>query len=95
MDNKNYLEGVRLDFETADLITRLTLIDSLKGVNKNIAALEEKNNMPGHSPHISYLKDHEKEDLKDDLKYREALLVVIGYFSTEEQMAEIESEVGE
>jgi hypothetical protein len=51
--------------------------------------------MAGHSPHISYLKDHEKEDLKDDLKYREALLVVIGYFSTEEQMAEIESEVGE
>ena len=85
MDNKNYLEGVRIDFETADFITRLTLIDSLKGINKNIAALEEKDD----------LKDHEKEDLEYDLKYREALLVVIGYFSTTDQMAEIESEVGE
>ena len=91
----SYLEGVRIDYDTADMITRLTLIESLKGINKDIAALEKKNNMAGHSPHISYLKDHEKEDLKDDLKYREALLVVIGYFSTTDQMAEIESEVGE
>jgi len=81
----SYLEGVRIDFDTADFITRLTLIDSLKGINKNIAALEEKDD----------LKNHEKEDLKDDLKYRESLLVVIKYFSTADQMAEIESEVGE
>ena len=81
----SYLEGVRIDFDTADFITRLTLIDSLKGINKNIAALEEKDD----------LKSHEKEDLKDDLKYRESLLVVIKYFSTADQMAEIESEVGE
>jgi hypothetical protein len=85
----SYLEGIRIDYDTADMITRLTLIDSLKGVNKNIAALEEKNNMSGNSPHISYLKDFEKEDLKDNLKYREALLVVIGYFSTEEQMKDV------
>ena len=81
-----YLEGVRIDYDTADIITRLTLIESLEGINKDIAALEKKNNMAGHSPHISYLKDHEKEDLKDDLKYREALLVVIRYYSTGEQM---------
>jgi hypothetical protein len=37
--------------------------------------------MAGHSPHISYLKDHEKEDLEYNLKYREALLVVIDYYS--------------
>ena len=92
MDNKNYLEGVRIDYDTADIITRLTLIESLKGINKDIAALEKKNNMAGHSPHISYLKDHEKEDLKDDLKYREALLVVIGYYSTEEQMKEMKDD---
>jgi hypothetical protein len=82
----SYLEGIRIDYDTADMITRLTLIDSLKGVNKNIAALEEKNNMSGQSPHISYLEDFQKEDLKDNLKYREALLVVIEYYSTEEQM---------
>ena len=82
----SYLEGVRIDYDTADIITRLTLIESLEGINKDIAALEKKNNMAGHSPHISYLKDHEKEDLKDDLKYREALLVIIRYYSTEEQM---------
>ena len=77
----SYLEGIRIDYDTADMITRLTLIDSLKGVNKNIAALEEKNNMSGQSPHISYLEDFQKEDLKDNLKYREALLVVIDYYS--------------
>ena len=89
----SYLEGIRIDYDTADIITRLTLIESLKGINKLIAALEKKNNMAGHSPYyypdISYLKDHEKENLKDDLKYREALLVVIRYFSTEEQMKEV------
>ena len=77
----SYLEGIRMDYDTADMITRLSLIESLKGINKNIAALEKKNNMAGHSPHISYLKDFEKEDLKDNLKYREALLVVIYYYS--------------
>ena len=82
----SYLEGIRIDYDTADMITRLTLIDSLKGVNKNIAALEEKNGMAGQSPHISYLEDFQKEDLKDNLKYREALLVVIRYYSTGEQM---------
>ena len=92
----SYLEGVRIDYDTADIITRLTLIESLKGINKDIAALEKKNNMAGHSPHISYLKDHEKEDLKDDLKYREtvsnfetayweALLVIIRYYSDDDQ----------
>jgi hypothetical protein len=85
----SYLEGIRIDYDTADMITRLTLIDSLKGVNKNIAALEEKNNMSGQSPHISYLEDFQKEDLKDNLKYREALLVVIEYYSTEEQMKDV------
>ena len=80
MNNKDYLEGVRLDFETADLITRLTLIDSLKGISEGIAALEEKDD----------LEDHQKEDLEDIMKYQAALLVVIKYFSTADQMAEIE-----
>jgi len=81
----SYLEGVRMDYDTADFITRLTLIDSLKSINRGIAALKEKDD----------LKDHEKEDLEYDLKYRESLLVVIKYFSTADQMAEIESEVVE
>jgi bacterioferritin (cytochrome b1) len=85
MNNKNYIEGVRMDYDSADFITRLTLIDSLKGINKNIAALEEKDD----------LKDHEKEDLEYDLKYRESLVVVIKYFSTADQMAEIEFGVDE
>ena len=63
----SYLEGVRIDYDTADMITRLTLIESLKGINKDIAA-------------------------KDDLKYREALLVIIRYFSTEEQMKEMKDD---
>jgi hypothetical protein len=85
MDNKNYLEGVRLDFETAYLITRLTLIDSLRGISEDIAALEEKDD----------LKGHQKEDLEDNMKHQAALLVIIKYFSTADQMGEIESEVGE
>ena len=88
----SYLEGVRIDYDTADIITRLSLIESLKGINKDIAALEKKNNMAGHSPHISYLKDHEKEDLEYNLKYREALLVIIRYFSTTEQMKEMKDD---
>ena len=89
----SYLEGVRIDYDTADIITRLTLIESLKGINKNIAALEKKNNMAGH-----WLKDHEKEDLEYNLKYREALLVIIEYFSTpgidsiEDQMKEMKDD---
>ena len=91
----SYLEGIRIDidYDTADMITRLTLIESLEVINKDIAALEEKNKMTqtfwamsGDSPHTSYLEDFQKEDLKDNLKYREALLVVIEYYSTEEQM---------
>jgi len=77
----NYLEGVRIDYETADLITRLTLIDSLKVVNKAISNLKNQ----------SDLKDYEKEDLKNDLKYQEGLLVAIRYYSTSEQMDELEA----
>ena len=73
----SYLEGVRMDFETADFITRLTLIDSLEGINKNIASLEEQ----------SDLEDHEKEDLEYYQKYRESLQVVIGYYSSADQIA--------
>ena len=83
----SYLEGIQIDYETADMITRLTLIESLKGINKDIDPLEDRNNMSGES--VSYLEDFEKEDLKNNLKYREALLVVIEYFSTEEQMKEV------
>ena len=75
----SYLEGVRIDYRTADLITRLTLIDSLKNLNVAVASLEKK----------SERKDHEKEDLEDNLKYRESLLVVIEYFSSADQMAEM------
>ena len=77
----SYLEGVRMDLDTADFITRLTLIDSLKGINKDIVILEEKTD----------LKDHEKEDLEYYQKYRKSLLVVIEYYSTVSQMAEIET----
>jgi len=75
----SYLEGVRIDFETADFITRLTLIDSLEGININIASLENQSN----------LKDYMKEDLDHMMKYRESLLVVIEYFSSADQMAEM------
>ena len=75
----SYLEGVRLDYETASLITRLTLIDSLKAINIDIAALEKKES----------LQDYMKEDLEYDLKYREALMVVIGNFSTEDEMTKV------
>ena len=73
----SYLEGIRIDYDTADMITRLTLIECLEVINKDIAALKDKETV---------LKDFEKENLEDNLKYREALLVVIGYYSTEEQM---------
>lgn len=75
----SYLEGVRLDYETASLITRLTLIDSLKAINIDIAALEKKES----------LQDYMKEDLEYDLKYREALMVVIGNFSTKDEMTKV------
>jgi len=75
----SYLEGVRLDYETASLITRLTLIDSLKAINIDIAALEKKES----------LQDYMKEDLEYDLKYRESLMVVIGNFSTKDEMTKV------
>ena len=81
----SYLEGVRLDYETASLITRLTLIDSLKAINIDIAALEKKES----------LQDYMKEDLEYDLKYREALLVVIGNFSTKDEMTKVLKECNE
>ena len=79
----SYLEGIRIDYDTADMITRLTLIGALKGIDKDISVLKDKETV---------LKDFEKEDLKDNLKYREALLVVIGYYSTEEQMKEMKDD---
>jgi bacterioferritin (cytochrome b1) len=81
----SYLEGVRLDYETASLITRLTLIDSLKAINIDIAALEKKES----------LQDYMKEDLEYDQKYREALLVVIGNFSTKDEMTKVLKECNE
>ena len=78
----SYLEGIQIDFETADMITRLNLIDSLMDINKNIAALEKKDD----------LQKHEKEDLEEHLTYRPALLVVIGYYSTAEQMKEMKDD---
>jgi hypothetical protein len=77
----SYLEGVRLDYDTADHITRLTLINSLDSINKDIAALQKKTD----------LKDHEKEDLEYDQKYRESLLIVIRYYSTPSEMAELKA----
>ena len=79
----SYLEGIRIDYDTADMITRLTLIGALKGIDKDISVLKDKETV---------LKDFEKEDLKDNLKYREALLVVIRYYSTEEQMKEMKDD---
>jgi len=55
----SYLEGIRIDYDTADIITRLTLIESLKGINKDIAAFETA--------------------------YWEALLVIIRYYSDDDQ----------
>jgi hypothetical protein len=78
----SYLEGIRIDFETADMITRLNLIDALEGIDNNIAALEKKDN----------LQNHQKEDLEDQLKYRAALLVIIRYYSTTEQMKEMKDD---
>jgi hypothetical protein len=77
----SYLEGVRLDYDTADHITRLTLINSLDSINKDIAALQKKTD----------LKDHEKEDLEYDQKYRKSLLIVIRYYSTPSEMAELKA----
>jgi hypothetical protein len=78
----SYLEGIRIDFETADMITRLNLIDALEGIDNNIAALEKKDN----------LQNHQKEDLEDQLKYRAALLVIIRYYSTTEQLKEMKDD---
>jgi len=75
----SYLEGVRIDYETADLITRLALIEALEGINNDIAGLKKQPS----------LKDYEKENLEINLKYHEALLVVIGYYSTSTQMDEL------
>jgi len=80
-----YLEGIRLDYETADIITRLSLIDSLKSTKKLIARIEKQ----------PATEDHTKEDLAYDLKYCDALLVVIAHFSTTEQMTELFVEVNE
>jgi hypothetical protein len=76
-----YLEGIRMDYDTADMITRLSLIDSLEGIDKLISVLRDKDSQG--------LKDFEKEDLEDNLKYREAVLVVIDYYSTRDQMSEL------
>jgi hypothetical protein len=76
-----YLEGIRMDYDTADMITRLSLIDSLEGIDKLISVLRGKDSQG--------LKDFEKEDLEDNLKYREAVLVVIDYYSTRDQMSEL------
>ena len=70
-----------MDYDTADMITRLSLIDSLEGIDKLISVLRGKDSQG--------LKDFEKEDLEDNLKYREALLVVIDYYSTRDQMSEL------
>ena len=51
----------------------------LQAINIDIAALEKKES----------LQDYMKEDLEYDLKYREALLVVIGNFSTEDEMTKV------
>jgi hypothetical protein len=64
------------------MITRLNLIDALEGIDNNIAALEKKDN----------LQNHQKEDLEDQLKYRAALLVIIRYYSTTEQMKEMKDD---
>jgi len=77
----SYLEGVRIDYDTADHITRLTLINSLDSINKDIAALQKKTD----------LKDHEKEDLEYDQKYRKSLLIVIRYYSTPSEMVELKA----
>jgi hypothetical protein len=76
-----YLKGIRMDYDTADMITRLSLIDSLEGIDKLISVLRGKDSQG--------LKDFEKEDLEDNLKYREAVLVVIDYYSTRDQMSEL------
>jgi hypothetical protein len=70
-----------MDYDTADMITRLSLIDSLEGIDKLISVLRDKDSQG--------LKDFEKEDLEDNLKYREAVLVVIDYYSTRDQMSEL------
>lgn len=78
----HYIEGIKMDLETADSITRLNLINSLKSIHENIEVLLNK------CCHVS-LKDHEKEDLKDFTKCRKALMVVIKYYSTPDEMSKL------
>ena len=49
----HYIEGIKMDLETADSITRLNLINSLKSIHEGIEVLLNK------CCHVS-LKDHEK-----------------------------------
>lgn len=76
------IEGLTIDWEIADRITLLTLVDAYKGNEESIEELKAKKKKKGLEP-------FQEEDLAYNKNLRNNLKGVIRYYTTVDQYEEL------
>ena len=71
---------IEIDYELKDRIVKETLIDDYKSLTSSIEVLRSLG---------SELMDYQKEDLQNDLKYKDAVSTVLSYYLTGEEYDKI------
>ena len=74
--------NIELDTEAMDAIFRNILVEDYNSLCRDIKTLKKERKAIG-------LKEYQVEDLSDNIRYRDAMKVLIGYYFAHEEAQEI------